>query len=125
MTWQFNSSEPVFIQLAKKLRVEILTGTYGSGGQLPPVRQIAFEASINPNTVQRALLLLEDEGLLCTRGTTGRFVTEDRTLLDQACEKMKRAEVRSFLKKTQELGMTKEELFKIIEQIEKEDNGDE
>ena len=125
MTWQFNSSEPVFIQLAKKLRVEILTGTYGSGEQIPPVRQIAFEASINPNTVQRALLLLEDEGLLCTRGTAGRFVTEDGTLLAQAREKMQRAEVRSFLKKTQELGMTAEELFKIIEQIEKEDNGDE
>ena len=118
MTWQFNSSEPVFIQLARKMRIEILTGVYSSGEQIPTVRQISAEASVNPNTVQRSLLLLENEGLLCAHGTTGRFVTEDEELLSLAREKMRQLEVCRLLEKTRELGITKEELLKYIELIE-------
>ena len=122
MTWKFNSSEPVFIQMARKMRTEIITGVYRSGEQIPPVRQIAAEASVNPNTVQRSLLLLEDEGLLCARGTTGRFVTEDEELLSRAREKMRLDEVRVLVEKTRELGVTKEELLEYIELIEKEED---
>ena len=128
MTWQFNSFEPVFIQIARKIRAEILTGRYKSGEQIPPVRQIAAEASINPNTVQRALLMLENEKILCARGTTGRFVTEDEDLLSRAREKMQTTEVQKLLEKTRELGITKEKLLELIEkieQIEKENNGNE
>ena len=105
--------------------MEILTGIYAVGEQIPSVRQIAADASVNPNTVQRALLLLEDEGLLSTRGTMGRFVTDDEEQLLRAREKMKLSAVMEFVEKTRELGITKEELLKYIEYIEKEDMRDE
>ena len=125
MTWQFNSYEPVFIQLSRKMRTEIIMGAYKKGEQIPPVRQLAAEASVNPNTVQRALLLLEEEGILCAHGTAGRFVTDDEELLECAREEMRTEAMRTLLEKARELGITKEKLLKYIDLIEKEETDNE
>jgi DNA-binding transcriptional regulator YhcF (GntR family) len=125
MTWQFNSFEPVFIQLSRKIRAEIILGVYGKGEQIPSVRQLAADASVNPNTVQRALLLLEDEGLLCARGTAGRFITEDEALISRIREEMRADAVRALLKDTRGLGITKSELLRYIDLIEKEESDNE
>ena len=125
MTWQFNSFEPVFIQLSRKIRAEIILGVYGKGEQIPSVSQLAADASVNPNTVQRALLLLEDEGLLCARGTAGRFITEDEALISRIREEMRADAVRALLKDTRELGITKSELLRYIDLIEKEESDNE
>ena len=84
MTWKFDSKIPVSLQLTHKLRIDILSGKYSPGEQFPPVRQLAYDASVNPNTVQKALTSLESEGLLITRGTVGRFVTDDESALTKA-----------------------------------------
>ena len=116
MAWQFNSRDPVFIQIANRLRGDILGGKYPEEGQIPSVRQIAGEASVNPNTVQRALAMLEGEGLLYSKGTVGRFVTSDRAILDAAREKTKRETVRAMLSDAYLVGITAQELIKYIKE---------
>ena len=116
MSWQFNRTEAVFLQIAARLRQDILNGTYLPGEQIPPVRQLAFEASVNPNTVQRALLLLENEGFLHARGTVGRFVTTDASLLDSAKEAARKDTIRSLIREVHALGITKEELLLYFEE---------
>ena len=116
MPWKFNSYEAVFIQIASRLRGEILRGKYLPDQQIPPVRQLAFEAAVNPNTMQKALTLLEDEGLLYSRGTVGRFVTTDTEVLERCREAVRREAVRHWMEEARELGITKEELMNYIEQ---------
>lgn len=116
MAWQFNSREAVFLQIAARLRGEILCGKYPPDSQIPPVRQLALEAAVNPNTVQKALAHLEEEGLLHARGTVGRFVTSDPAVLDAARAKMRRDAVRSWLAEAAALGMTRAELIHYIEE---------
>ena len=116
MPWKFNSYEAVFIQIASRLRGEILRGKYLPDQQIPPVRQLAFEAAVNPNTMQKALTLLEDEGLLYSRGTVGRFVTTDTAVLERCRETVRREAVRHWIEEARELGITKEELMNYIEQ---------
>ena len=118
MAWQFNSHEAVFVQIATRLRGEIVRGTYAPGAQFPSVRQLALEAAVNPNTMQKALCCLEEEGLLYTKGTIGRFVTSDTAVLDAARERVRRDSVRSWLRQAEELGISKQEL---IQYIQKED----
>lgn len=77
MAWQFRGHSPVYRQIVRHIRADILSGCYQPDEQIPPVRQLAMEAGVNPNTMQRALSALEDEGLLVSRGTVGRFVTSD------------------------------------------------
>ena len=116
MPWKFNSYEAVFIQIASRLRGEILRGKYLPDQQIPPVRQLAFEAAVNPNTMQKALTLLEDEGLLYSRGTVGRFVTTDTAVLERCRETVRKDAVRHWIEEARELGITKEELMNYIEQ---------
>ena len=77
LAWKFKDGIPLTVQISDRIRQDILRGEYRAGEAFPTVRQLAAEASVNPNTVQKALVILENEGLLVTLGTAGRTVTED------------------------------------------------
>ena len=77
MEWDIRNDQPIYTQLIQQVTLAILSGTFPCGGRLPPVREMAAEAGVNPNTMQRALAELERTGLVYTQRTAGRFVTED------------------------------------------------
>lgn len=115
MAWMFVSGRPLAVQMADRLRGEILSGVYAVGEQFPTVRALAELASVNPNTVQRALLLLEGEGLLVTKGTVGRFVTEDEGILAAARASEKEKFVLSIIEEAKTKQMECEELISYIQ----------
>ena len=82
MDFELQSSRPIWLQLAEQLGRRIVTGVYPPGSRFPTVRELAAEAGVNPNTMQRALGQLESEGLVITNRTAGRTVTEDVAVLD-------------------------------------------
>ena len=81
MSWNFTSDAPIYLQAAEVIRLRILKGEYSPGGAVPSVRELAQEAAVNPNTMQKALSLLESEGLITTQRTAGRRVTENPDLI--------------------------------------------
>ena len=81
MPWDFDNSLPIYLQIMDKIKLKIISGKYRSGEKLPSVRELAQEAGVNPNTMQRALFELEREGLIFSVRTSGRFVTEDEQLI--------------------------------------------
>lgn len=83
MEWEFQDGLPIWQQLYETLRREISTGGYAPGSKMPAVRELAAQAGVNPNTMQRALSQLESDGLLITNRTAGRTVTEDSQTLQQ------------------------------------------
>ena len=116
MAWKFNDHEAVFIQIVNRLRSDILSGKYPPDSKFPPVRQLAYEAAVNPNTMQKALSLLENEGILCPRGTIGRFVTSDTSVLEAARENIRRKCIQDLLEDATRLGISAEELIKYIKE---------
>ena len=118
MAWQFNGNESVYLQIVRRLRGDILVGKYPPDSQIPSVRQLAFEAAVNPNTMQKALSCLEAEGILYTKGTLGRFVTSDANVLSRERERMRREAVKGWITQAREMGISKEEL---IAYMQKED----
>ena len=80
--WKFSSNRPVYIQIMDQIRNAIVTGELEPGGRVSPVRELAAQAQVNPNTMQRALVELEREHLLVTCSTAGRFVTSDPQILE-------------------------------------------
>lgn len=86
MNWKFVGDRPVYQQIMALIRGGILTGELSPGQKIPSVRDLAAQAQVNPNTVQRALTELEREGLLVSGGTSGRRVTEDETVLEEMKE---------------------------------------
>lgn len=124
MAWQFNRREAVYLQIADRLRNDILSGKLGSDEQIPSVRQLACEAAVNPNTVQKALTELEKEGLICTRTTVGRFVTHDAEVLKAARQAWYRETVCAWLKEAKAMGLSRESLLAYIQEtIHEEEKG--
>ena len=116
MAWEFKKNLPLFVQISDRIRRDIVLGTYSAGEQLPTVRQLAFTASANPNTVQHALAILEDEGLIVTRGTAGKFITSDTELLCAARKKIKAHTIEGLLKEALELGISAEEIVEYVKE---------
>lgn len=106
MPWEFQDHLPIYAQLMDTLKRRIITGRYLPGEKLPSVRELAAEAGINPNTVQRAYQELEREGLIYTQRATGKYVTEQKTDLQQAKDALARQQIEDFLSSMQSLGYT-------------------
>ncbi len=116
MAWR--SEIPVSKQIAENLRLDILSGKFLAGTQFPTVRQLAMETSANPNTVQKALALLESEGLLESRGTIGRFVTSDEKVLTETKIRLQKEYVKNVLKEAASLGISKDVLITYLKEGE-------
>ncbi len=110
MAWNFTSGSPVYLQIVSHIRADILNGVYHAEEQIPSVRQLAMEAGVNPNTMQRAFAVLEAENLFVTRGTVGRFITTDEAVLCKAREVMLRETVARMVAEAEALGLDPEEL---------------
>jgi len=116
VAWSFDNKSPVSMQIASIIRLNIVNGKYKAGEQFPTVRQLAFDASVNPNTMQRALSILESEGLLVTKSTSGRFVTEDVSVIESTLADLQREYLDKVVSEGIELGITKDKFIKYIEE---------
>ena len=116
MAWNFTQDSPVYLQIAKRIIMSVLSGEYSVGEQIPSVRQLALEAAVNPNTVQHAFQELEDEGIIISIGTMGRFVTEDIAVIEQSRIKQAEQLVRNFVSQANQLTVSKEQIFTMLEE---------
>lgn len=116
MAWKFTPDRPVYLQIAERIKKSVLSGVYPPGGQIPTVRQLALEAAVNPNTVQHAFAELEHQGIILSRGTQGRFVTEDSQTIEACRTEMAQQYVRIFLRDTQQLGISADQAIRMIEE---------
>jgi len=123
MQWKFSGNRPVYMQIMEHIRGAILVGEFPPGARIPPVRDFAAQAQVNPNTMQRALLELEREGLLISCGTTGRFVTDNKAILDDMRKKAVDAAIRASAEHYKALGLTLSEAAQLLMKLEEETNG--
>ena len=124
MQWQFSNDAPIYTQLIQQVKVGIVTGAFPPGERLPSVRDLATEAGVNPNTMQRALAELERDGLVYSQRTAGRFVTEDNTMINQAKRSLAERHVKTFLEAMLRLGFQPVEIIHLIEQVLGEEGAD-
>ena len=114
MQWQFSNDAPIYTQLIQQVKVGIVTGAFPPGERLPSVRDLATEAGVNPNTMQRALAELERDGLVYSQRTAGRFVTEDNTMSNTAKRSLAERHVKTFLEAMLRLGFQRDEIIDLI-----------
>lgn len=120
MPWNLDSDRPIFVQIVEHLQYDIVSGVYAPGQKLPSVRDLAAAASVNPNTMQRALSELERDGYMHSERTSGRFITEDTHMIDELKTRLATAQINEFLPRMERLGLTKEEILNLVEQSIKE-----
>ena len=116
MGWTFELNRPIYTQLLEQIQMRIICGAYAPGQKLPSVRELAQEAAVNPNTMQKALAELERTQLIYTQRTAGRFVTEDAQLIRDCRRRMAMERIDEFMRTMQELGYSREEILTLMQQ---------
>ena len=116
MAWRFKSNLPLSSQIVERLRCDIISGIYELGSPFPTVRSLAEEAAVNPNTMQKALCLLEDEGLLVCQSTAGRSVTDDPDVIERARERATDMSIKALIDEAKRIGISRDLLIKKIKE---------
>lgn len=119
MQWELNSERPVYIQLIEQIQTGIISGYFKPGDKLPSVRDLASEATVNPNTMQKALTDLERTGLIYTNRTSGRFITSDETMIKQLKGQSAKELVQDFIERMKQLGFEPEETLDYVTELVK------
>ncbi|MDO5382479.1 MAG: GntR family transcriptional regulator [Eubacteriales bacterium] len=109
MKWEFNDDTPIYLQIMEHFKTEIASGSMKAGDKIPSVRELALEAGVNPNTMQKALSELEREGLLESQRTSGRFVADGVKTPENLKNSLAQNLMRDFLKSMTRIGYTPEE----------------
>ena len=104
MAWKLDSDRPIYTQILEVIQYQIVAGRYQPGERLPSVRDLASEAGVNPNTMQRAFAELERNGLVMAQRTSGRVVTENMEMISEVRNKLAREQIREFIDKMKKLG---------------------
>lgn len=117
MPWDLKSDRPIYLQLIEEIELRIFSGQYAPGSRLPSVRDIAQEASVNPNTMQRALSKLEEDELVITHRTSGRTITEDVEMIEKAKSRLAKKQIVDFIEKMQMMGFEKKETIALINKM--------
>lgn len=125
MGWQLDKNRPIYIQLVEELQSRIISGRYPPGAKVDSVRELAAEAAVNPNTMQRALAELEQRGLLRAERTSGRFVTEDTELIAAERRSLAKEKIDAFVRDMSVLGYRKSDIIILMKETMEgaEDNG--
>ena len=122
MRWEFDNTRPVYIQLCEQFTNAIISGVIKPGEKLLSVRDLAKEAGVNPNTMQKALSELERSGLLYTQRTAGRFVTENEEKINEIKQETARLLVSQFLNEMAQLGIQPQEIEALLAKMKKEES---
>lgn len=117
MNYIFDNERPIYIQLAEFIRKDIISGKYKKGEKLSSVRELALIMKVNPNTMQKALTELENEKLIYTERTNGKFVTEDEKLIENTKKQLAKEKVNNYINSMKDIGINYESAVKYLQEL--------
>lgn len=120
MQWELKSDRPIYTQILEEMKKRIVSGYYQPGDKLLAVRELAQEAKVNPNTMQKALSELERDGLVYTVRTTGRYITEDAAFIVETKKDIASSHVKFFCQQMTALGYEKKDIIELLSDYEEE-----
>lgn len=117
MDYIFDNDRPIYVQLVEKLRLEIISNKLKPGERIPSVRELALAARVNPNTMQKALVELENEGLIYTERTNGKFVTTNKELIEKIKKELAEEKVNNYLQDMKNIGISYKEAVEYLQKL--------
>lgn len=117
MEYIFDNERPIYIQLVEMIRISIVSGKFKKGQRLPSVRELALMMKVNPNTMQKALVELENEKLIYTERTNGKYVTEDEKLIEKIKKQLAMEKVNNYLNSMKDIGISHELATKYLQEL--------
>lgn len=125
MKWNFDNDRPIYAQIIEHMKLFIVSGELKAGARVAPVRELASEAGVNPNTMQKALAELEKTGLVCTSRTSGRFITENEDMILTIKQEIAEENIRIFFENMKKIGYDKTKILDLVKNYRAGDDKDE
>lgn len=122
MNYVFDNDKAIYLQLAQELTSDIISGKLKPGNKIPTVRELAVLASVNPNTVQKALNELEKNSLIYTERTNGKYVTTNVEIIDQFKDKIIYEKLDTFLSDMKNIGISDKEINTYLSKMKGKNN---
>lgn len=120
MGYQFDPTRPIYLQIMAEVKKRAVRGQYAPGARVPPVRDMATEMGVNPNTVSRAYMELEREGFLFARRGQGSFVTAEHNRIETERQELADAASERLLEEIGELDLSAGQIRALLAQLEEE-----
>ena len=117
MEYNFENDRPIYIQIVEKIRTQIVSGTLLQGQRLLSVRELALEYKVNPNTMQKALVELENEGLVYTERTNGKFVTSNKKLVQKVKNELAKEKVTKYINDMKDIGIEYKDAVEYLQEF--------
>lgn len=117
MDYIFDNDRPIYIQLVELIRIEIVSGKFKKGQKIPSVRELALIMKVNPNTMQKALVELENENLIYTERTNGKYVTEDEKLIEKVKKELAQEKVNNYLNSMKNIGINYDSAVRYLQEL--------
>lgn len=118
---KLNNKEPVYIQIALYVKRQILLKRAATGDKLPSRRELAAQLNVNPNTVQKAFRLMEEEGYVHTSGNQGSIIYVDSAIAASIEEELTRQMVREFIASAKEIDLSFKKVIDLISDLWEQD----
>ncbi len=120
MPYQFDPTRPIYLQIMAEVKKRAVRGQYAPGARVPPVRDMAAEMGVNPNTVSRAYMELEREEFLFARRGQGSYVTENQNRIETERQQLADAAVGRLQGEIGELDLSAAQIRALLTQLEEE-----
>ena len=114
----FDNNIPIYIQILEYMKIYLISGVFKCGEKLPSVREFSITFKVNPNTMQKALSELEDLNLIYTERTNGKYVTNDKELIEKLKDEYAITLAKSYFQGMKRIGLGKAESIKYIEGLD-------
>jgi len=125
MAWEFKNGVPIYLQIITGVKIRIACGDMPPGSKVPSVRDLAQQAGVNPNTMQRALTQLEQDGLLYTQRTSGRYITEDEEKMTELRRSLSDGYIEELFTNLERLGLTRTQILDEVRAWAEKEEGEE
>lgn len=116
MNSNFNTREPVYVQVVRYFKEQIAIGKIVAGEEIPSRRELAASLNINPNTAQKAYKEMEEQGLIHTERNFPSKITTDERILQSIRQELIFAAVDSFVESIRPINVPIEELLQVVKE---------
>ena len=117
MDWTFTNDRPVWQQLTEQLTLRILKGEYPPGSRLPAVREVAAQAGVNPNTIQKAFRALEEAGVITSRAGAKSEVSLTPERAEAIRRRLLEEEAAALVGALRQMGLDREQAAALVLQL--------
>ena len=118
----FQNERPIYLQIVEQMEMEIMSGYYPKGSKLPTVRELAMQYKVNPNTMQKAFVELEQRGLVFAKRTSGRYVSENESVIENVKQQAAKAKTQEYIRYVRQLGLEEEDILRLFKECGKSEN---